>query len=82
MLASTSTNLHPPVASTSRDPISPDPEPDFDHHCRWNITANFTDQNKMNKKVDSFTEFSVHKAMNSAVPGESTRALVREAVSY
>ncbi|MBW0571177.1 hypothetical protein O181_110892 [Austropuccinia psidii MF-1] len=50
-LASTSTNMQPPMASTSRDPMSPEPESIFYSRCRWNITGNFTDQKKMNKKV-------------------------------
>ncbi|MBW0509347.1 hypothetical protein O181_049062 [Austropuccinia psidii MF-1] len=31
-LSSTSTNIQPPVASTSRDPMSPEPESIFDDH--------------------------------------------------
>ncbi|MBW0558357.1 hypothetical protein O181_098072 [Austropuccinia psidii MF-1] len=78
------------MASTSRHPMSPGAESIFDHHKCWNITGNFTDQKKVNKKVvtslfeevDSLTEVFVYKAMKSAVPGETTRALDREAVSY
>ncbi|MBW0510005.1 hypothetical protein O181_049720 [Austropuccinia psidii MF-1] len=50
-LASTSTNIQPPVASTSRDPMSPEPESILDNRQCWNITGNFTDQKKVNKKV-------------------------------
>ncbi|MBW0579484.1 hypothetical protein O181_119199 [Austropuccinia psidii MF-1] len=85
-LPSTSTNIQPPVASTSRDPMSPEPESIFDNHFRWNITGNFTDQKKVNKKVvtslfaeiDALTEVLVDKAMKSAIPGEPTIALAQE----
>ncbi|MBW0544330.1 hypothetical protein O181_084045 [Austropuccinia psidii MF-1] len=50
-LASTSTNIQPPVARTSRDPMSPEPESIFDNRHLWNITRNFTDQKKVNRKV-------------------------------
>ncbi|MBW0510187.1 hypothetical protein O181_049902 [Austropuccinia psidii MF-1] len=89
-LASTSTNVQNPMASTSRDPMSPQPESVFDHCKCWNTTGNFTDQKKVNKKVvkhlskelDSLTEAFVDKAIKSSVPGEATRALTREEVSY
>ncbi|MBW0573950.1 hypothetical protein O181_113665 [Austropuccinia psidii MF-1] len=45
-LASTSTSIQPPVASTSRDPMSPEPESIFETHYCWNSTANFTDQKR------------------------------------
>ncbi|MBW0492620.1 hypothetical protein O181_032335 [Austropuccinia psidii MF-1] len=89
-LSSTSTNIQPPMASTSRDQMSPEPESIIDCcHC-WNITGSFTDQKKVNKKVitsifaemDALTEVFVDKAMKSAVPGEPIRALAREAVAY
>ncbi|MBW0579728.1 hypothetical protein O181_119443, partial [Austropuccinia psidii MF-1] len=80
----------PPVASTSRDPMSPEPESIFDNCFCWEITGNFTDQKKVNKKVvtslfaklDSLTEVFVDKAMKSAIPGEPTIALAQEAVAY
>ncbi|MBW0546607.1 hypothetical protein O181_086322 [Austropuccinia psidii MF-1] len=50
-LAPTSTNFQPPVASTSRDPMSPEPESVFYHLCCCHITGNFTYQKRMNKKV-------------------------------
>ncbi|MBW0511987.1 hypothetical protein O181_051702 [Austropuccinia psidii MF-1] len=50
-LASTSTNIQPPVASTSRDSMSPENESIFDNHHHWNITGNFTYQKKVTKKV-------------------------------
>ncbi|MBW0561324.1 hypothetical protein O181_101039 [Austropuccinia psidii MF-1] len=89
-LASTSTNIQPPVASTSRDPISPEPESIFDNRNCWNISGNFTDQKKANKKVvtslfaefDALTEVFVDKAMKSAIPGESTIAFAQEEVAY
>ncbi|MBW0517038.1 hypothetical protein O181_056753 [Austropuccinia psidii MF-1] len=89
-LASTSTNIQLPVASTSRDPMSPEPESIFESRLRWNISGNFTDQKKVNKKVvtslfaevDAFTEVFFDKAMNSAIPGEPTIALAQEAVAY
>ncbi|MBW0488933.1 hypothetical protein O181_028648 [Austropuccinia psidii MF-1] len=70
--------------------MSPEPEKIFENHQHWNITGNFTDQKKVNKKVftslfaevDAFTEVFVDKAMKSAIPGEPTRALAREAVAY
>ncbi|MBW0587542.1 hypothetical protein O181_127257 [Austropuccinia psidii MF-1] len=69
-LASTSTSIQPPVASTSRDPMSPEPESIFETCRRWNITGNFTDQKRVNKKVvtslfaevDALTEVFVDKA--------------------
>ena len=78
------------VASTSRDPMSPEPESIFENRRRWNITGNFTDQKRVNKKVvttlfaevDALTEVFVDKAMKSAVPGEPTASLGREAVAY
>ncbi|MBW0579863.1 hypothetical protein O181_119578 [Austropuccinia psidii MF-1] len=81
-LASTSTSIQPPVASTSRDLMSPEPESMFETHCHWNITGNFTDQKRVNKKVvtslfaevDALTEVFVDKAMKSAIPGEPTIA--------
>ncbi|MBW0534979.1 hypothetical protein O181_074694 [Austropuccinia psidii MF-1] len=84
-LASTSTSIQPPVASTSRDPMSPEPESIFETRCRWNITGNFTDQKRVNKKVvtslfdevDALTEVFVDKAMKSAIPGEPTVSLPR-----
>ncbi|MBW0471125.1 hypothetical protein O181_010840 [Austropuccinia psidii MF-1] len=89
-LASISTNIQPPVASTSRDPMTPEPESIFDNRWLWNITGKFTYQKKVNKKVvtslfsevDTLTELFVDKAMKSAIPGEPTRALAREAVAY
>ncbi|MBW0515575.1 hypothetical protein O181_055290 [Austropuccinia psidii MF-1] len=78
------------MASTSRDPISPEPISIFDHHRHWNITGSFTDKKKVNKKVvtslfeglDALTEAFVDKTMKGAVPGEPTRELAREAVAY
>ncbi|MBW0564836.1 hypothetical protein O181_104551 [Austropuccinia psidii MF-1] len=89
-LAFTSTNIQPPVASTSRDPMSPEHESIFENHHRWNVTGNFTDQKKVNKKVvtslfsevDALTEVFVDKAMKSAIQGEPTIALAKEAVAY
>ncbi|MBW0465500.1 hypothetical protein O181_005215 [Austropuccinia psidii MF-1] len=89
-LSSTSNNIQKPVARTSRDPMYPEPEKIFDNHQHWNITGNFTDQKKVNKKVvtslcaevDAFTEVFFDKAMKSAIPGEPTRALAREEVAY
>ncbi|MBW0569782.1 hypothetical protein O181_109497 [Austropuccinia psidii MF-1] len=89
-LASTSTNIQPPVASTSTDPMSPEPESIFDNRRCWNITGNFTDKKKVNKKVvtslfseiDALTEVFVYKAMKSYIPGETTIALAQEAVDY
>ncbi|MBW0505927.1 hypothetical protein O181_045642 [Austropuccinia psidii MF-1] len=89
-LASTSTNIQQPVASTSRDPMSPQPKPIFDNRRRWNITGNFTYQKKVNKKVvttlfsevDALTEVFVDKAMKSATPGGPTIATAKETVSY
>ncbi|MBW0554841.1 hypothetical protein O181_094556 [Austropuccinia psidii MF-1] len=89
-LASTSTSIQPPVASTSSDPMSPEPEAIFETCCHWNITGNFTDQKKVNKKVvtslfaevDALTEVFVDKAMKSAIPGEPTIALAKEEVAY
>ncbi|MBW0510875.1 hypothetical protein O181_050590 [Austropuccinia psidii MF-1] len=89
-LASTSTNTQPPMARTSRDPMSSEPESIFDHCQHCNITGNFTDQKKVNKKVvtslfsevDALTEVFGDKAIKSAVPGEPTRDLAREAVYY
>ncbi|MBW0588025.1 hypothetical protein O181_127740 [Austropuccinia psidii MF-1] len=89
-LASTSTSIQPPVARASSDPISPEPESIFETCCRWNITGNFTDQKKVNKKVvtsvfseaDALTEVFVDKAMKSAIPGEPTIALAKEEVAY
>ncbi|MBW0565863.1 hypothetical protein O181_105578 [Austropuccinia psidii MF-1] len=71
-LASTSTNIKPPVASPSRDPMFPDPESIFENHHRWNITGNFTDHKKV----------FVDTAMKSALLGETTIALAKEAVGY
>ncbi|MBW0548532.1 hypothetical protein O181_088247 [Austropuccinia psidii MF-1] len=89
-LASTSTNIQQPVASTSRDPMSPEPESIFENHCRWNISGNFTYKKKVNKKVvtslfaevDALTEVFVDKAMMSAIPGEPTISFTQEAVAY
>ncbi|MBW0490346.1 hypothetical protein O181_030061 [Austropuccinia psidii MF-1] len=89
-LSSTSTNVQPSVASTSRDPMSSEPESILYNRQCWNITQNFPDQKKVNKKVvtspfsevDSLTEIFVDKALKSAIPGEPTRALAREEVSY
>ncbi|MBW0591159.1 hypothetical protein O181_130874 [Austropuccinia psidii MF-1] len=83
-------HLPPPVTSTSRDPISPEPESIFDNHQRWNNTGTFTDQKKVNKKVvtslfaevDALTEVFVDNARKSAIPGEPTIALSKEAVAY
>ncbi|MBW0544767.1 hypothetical protein O181_084482 [Austropuccinia psidii MF-1] len=68
--------------------MSPEPQPTNCQH--WNITGMFTDKEKVNKKVvtsllaevDDFTEVLVDKAMKSAIPGKSTRALAREAVAH
>ncbi|MBW0551419.1 hypothetical protein O181_091134 [Austropuccinia psidii MF-1] len=89
-LASTSTNIQPPMTSTSRDPMSPEPESIFDNRCHWNITGNFTDQKKVNEKVvthlfyevDALTEVFFDKAMQSAIPGGPTIALAKEEVAY
>ncbi|MBW0494137.1 hypothetical protein O181_033852 [Austropuccinia psidii MF-1] len=89
-LASTSTNVQPPIDSTSRDPMSPEPESILDHLPCWNITGNSTDQKKVNKKVvtslfeeaDSLFEVFVDKAMKSAVTGKTIMDLVREAIAY
>ncbi|MBW0540087.1 hypothetical protein O181_079802 [Austropuccinia psidii MF-1] len=89
-LASTSTSIQPPVASTSRDPMSPELESIFETCCRWNTTGNFTHQKKVNKKVvtslfakvDALTEVFVDQAMKSAIPGEPTISLAKEAVAY
>ncbi|MBW0574957.1 hypothetical protein O181_114672 [Austropuccinia psidii MF-1] len=70
--------------------MSPEPESIFENPRRWNITGNFTDQKKVNKKVvtslfaeiDSLTEVVVDNAMKSAIPGESTISLAQEAVAY
>ncbi|MBW0519433.1 hypothetical protein O181_059148 [Austropuccinia psidii MF-1] len=70
--------------------MSPEPESIFDNHQHWNITGNFTDQKKVNKKVltslfaeaDALTEVFVNKAMNSAIPGEPTISLARDEVAY
>ncbi|MBW0530931.1 hypothetical protein O181_070646 [Austropuccinia psidii MF-1] len=88
-LASTSTNIQPLVASTSRDPICPEPESLFDNNCHCNITGSFTEK-KVNKEVvislfsevDALTEVFVNKPMKSAIPGETTIALAEEAVAY
>ncbi|MBW0480904.1 hypothetical protein O181_020619 [Austropuccinia psidii MF-1] len=64
-LSSTSANVQPPMASTSRDSMFPEPESIFDNCCFWNKTGNFTDQKKVNKnvvtsvfeEVDSLTKF-------------------------
>ncbi|MBW0493418.1 hypothetical protein O181_033133 [Austropuccinia psidii MF-1] len=88
-LASTSTTIQPPVSSTSRDPMSPEPESIFENRRHWNITGKFSDQKRVNKvvtslfsEVDALTEVFVDKAMKSAIPGEPTSALAREAVAY
>ncbi|MBW0588757.1 hypothetical protein O181_128472 [Austropuccinia psidii MF-1] len=89
-LSSTSTSIQPPVASNYRDPMSPQPEAIFETCCHWNITGNFTDQKKVNKKVvtslfaevDALTEVFVDKSMRSAIPWEPTIALAKEAVAY
>ncbi|MBW0492177.1 hypothetical protein O181_031892 [Austropuccinia psidii MF-1] len=85
-LASTSTNIQPPVASTSRDPRSQESESIFDNRQCCNNTGKFTDQRKvvtsLFAEVDSFTELFVDKAMKIAIPGEPTRSLAREAVAY
>ncbi|MBW0580225.1 hypothetical protein O181_119940 [Austropuccinia psidii MF-1] len=89
-LASISTSIQPPVASTSRDPMSPEPESIFETLHHWNITGNFTYKNKVNKKVvtslfsevDALTEVFFYKAMKSAIPGEPTIALAKEEVAY
>ncbi|MBW0540078.1 hypothetical protein O181_079793 [Austropuccinia psidii MF-1] len=81
-VASISTSIQPPVASTSRDPMSPEPESIFEACCHWNITRNFTDHKRVNKKVvtslfaefDALTEVFVDKAMKSAIPGKPTIA--------
>ncbi|MBW0465664.1 hypothetical protein O181_005379 [Austropuccinia psidii MF-1] len=89
-LASTSTNIQPPVESTCRHPMSPEAESIFDNRQHWNITGNFTDQKKMDKKVvtslfsevDALTKVFVDKAMKSPLPVEPTRDLAKEAVAY
>ncbi|MBW0493030.1 hypothetical protein O181_032745 [Austropuccinia psidii MF-1] len=89
-LAFTSTSRQPPVASTSRDPKSPEPESIFETHCRWNIAQILTDQKRVNKtvvtslfaEVDALTEVFVDKSMKSAIPGEPTIAFAKEAVAY
>ncbi|MBW0562194.1 hypothetical protein O181_101909 [Austropuccinia psidii MF-1] len=89
-LASTSTRIHPPVASTSRDPMSPEPESIFETRFRWNITGTFTDQKTVNKKVVTslfaevyaLTEVFVDKAMKSSIPGDPAIALAKEAFAY
>ncbi|MBW0516770.1 hypothetical protein O181_056485 [Austropuccinia psidii MF-1] len=89
-LASTSTSIQPPVASTSRDPMSPEPESICETCCHWNITVKFTDKKRMKKNVvtslfselDALTEVLVDKAMKSAIPGEPTIALAKEEVAY
>ncbi|MBW0564547.1 hypothetical protein O181_104262 [Austropuccinia psidii MF-1] len=85
-LSSTSTNIKPPVARASRDPISPEPESIRDNHQRWNITGNFTDQKKvvtsLFSEVDALTEMFVDKAIKIAIPGEPTISLAKEAVAY
>ncbi|MBW0541738.1 hypothetical protein O181_081453 [Austropuccinia psidii MF-1] len=89
-LSSTSTNFQPPVASTSRDPMSPEAESIFDNRHCWNITGTFTNQNKVNDKVvnslfyevDALTEVFVDKAMKSAIPGEPAIYLAHKAVAY
>ncbi|MBW0473246.1 hypothetical protein O181_012961 [Austropuccinia psidii MF-1] len=78
------------MASTSIDPMSPEPESIFDKSQFWNITGNFNEQKKVNMKVvtslfsemDALIEGFVDKAMESAVPGEPTMALAREAIAY
>ncbi|MBW0530881.1 hypothetical protein O181_070596 [Austropuccinia psidii MF-1] len=73
-LDTTSTSIQPPAASTSRDPMSPEPESKFETcHC-WNIT--------IFAEIDPLTEVFVDKALKSAIPGEPTSALAKEAVSY
>ncbi|MBW0476079.1 hypothetical protein O181_015794 [Austropuccinia psidii MF-1] len=42
-LATTTTNIQLPVASTSRDRMSPEPETIFDNFQCWNITGIFTE---------------------------------------
>ncbi|MBW0474758.1 hypothetical protein O181_014473 [Austropuccinia psidii MF-1] len=89
-LASTSTNIQPPVESTSIDPMSPEPESILDKRQLWNITGNFTDQKTVNKKVVislfsevyALNEVFVDKSMKSAIQGKPTRAFAREAVAY
>ncbi|MBW0558020.1 hypothetical protein O181_097735 [Austropuccinia psidii MF-1] len=85
-LSSTSTNIQPPVASTSRDPMSPEPESIFDNRRFWNITGKFTDQKKvvtsLFAEADALTEVFVDKVMKSAIPGEPTIALAKEVVAY
>ncbi|MBW0571857.1 hypothetical protein O181_111572 [Austropuccinia psidii MF-1] len=84
-LAYTSPNIQPPVASTSKDPMSPEPKSIFETHCCLNITSNFTDQKRVQKRVvtslfsevDALTEVFDDKAMKSAIPGEPTPALAR-----
>ncbi|MBW0539065.1 hypothetical protein O181_078780 [Austropuccinia psidii MF-1] len=84
-LASTSTNIQPPVVSTSRDPMSPKPESIFYNCCHCNITGNITDKKKVNKKVVTYlfaevyalTEVFVDKAMKSPIPGEPTISLAK-----
>ncbi|MBW0558760.1 hypothetical protein O181_098475 [Austropuccinia psidii MF-1] len=89
-LSSTSASIQPPLASTFRDPMSPEPESIFETRCCWNITGNFIDQKKVNKKmvtslfseVDSLTEYFVDKAIKSAIPGEPTISWAKEEVAY
>ncbi|MBW0464232.1 hypothetical protein O181_003947 [Austropuccinia psidii MF-1] len=88
--ASTATNIQLHVASTSRDPMSPEPESVIDNRFCWNITGNFINQKKVKKKVanslfaevDALTEVFVDKAMKSSVPGKPTISLDQEAVAY
>ncbi|MBW0548521.1 hypothetical protein O181_088236 [Austropuccinia psidii MF-1] len=70
--------------------MSPEPESNFDNCWHCNITGNFTDQKKVNKKVvtslfsevDSLTKLFIDKAKNSAIPGEPAIALPKAAVAY
>ncbi|MBW0467337.1 hypothetical protein O181_007052 [Austropuccinia psidii MF-1] len=78
------------MASTSRDPMYQETESIFDNCQHWNITGNFTNKKKVNKKVvtslfaevDALTEVFGNKAMKSAVPGEPNRDMAREEIVY
>ncbi|MBW0536411.1 hypothetical protein O181_076126 [Austropuccinia psidii MF-1] len=70
--------------------MSAEPESIFENCQCWNITGNFTDHRKVNRKVvtspfaevDALTEVFVDKPMKSAIPGEPTISLAQEVVAY
>ncbi|MBW0472882.1 hypothetical protein O181_012597 [Austropuccinia psidii MF-1] len=73
------------MARTSRDSMSPEPEWIFDNGQCWNITGKFTYKKVVSSlfaEMEALTEGFVDKAIKSAIPGEPTRALAREAVAY